>query len=155
MAIPGRTTLLGDHSFGFIKGSWPNYYQKVENFTICGEADSTAQAYATQHGFAFITHPIITTQPESASVVLGKAATFAVSADGENLSYQWEYKKVGQSDWSKWTGKTDASLTLKASNTNDGCQYRCVVTNEAGSSVSSIATLTVVSANNSVLPDIA
>ena len=87
--------------------------------------------------------PTITTQPKSVSVALGASATFKVVASGSGLKYQWQYKKSGESSWTSWSGKTAASLTVTASSTNGGCQYRCVVSNSAGSVTSSAATLTV------------
>ena len=91
--------------------------------------------------------PAITTQPKSATVALGASATFKVVASGSGLKYQWEYKKAGESSWSVWSGKTAATLTVTGSNTNNGCQYRCKVSNAAGSVTSSAATLTVTGAS--------
>ena len=87
--------------------------------------------------------PTITTQPKSVTVALGATATFKVVASGSGLKYQWQYKKVGATSWTSWSGKTAATLTVTASSTNGGCQYRCVVSNTAGSVTSSAATLTV------------
>ena len=86
--------------------------------------------------------PSITTQPANTAVVQGKTATFKVAASGGNLSYQWQYKKVGESGWTNWSGKTAATVTCTAGNANNGCQYRCVVKNSAGSVTSNIAKLT-------------
>ena len=88
--------------------------------------------------------PTITTQPKSVSVALGSTATFKVVASGSGLKYQWQYKKSGATTWTDWAGKTAATLTVTASSTNGGCQYRCVVSNTAGSVTSSAATLTVI-----------
>ena len=87
--------------------------------------------------------PTITTQPKSVSVVNGKSATLRVAASGGNLKYQWQYKKAGASSWTTWSGRSSASLTVVGSDTNNDCQYRCVVSNSAGSITSNAATLTV------------
>ena len=45
--------------------------------------------------------------------------------------------------WTNWSGKTSATLTVTASSNNNGCQYRCAVTNADGTTYSNAATLTV------------
>ena len=91
--------------------------------------------------------PVVTSQPQSASVALGKTVSFSVAADGENLRYQLQYKKPGATSWIKWSGKTEASVRFKGTATNDGYQYRCVVSNDEGAVISSAATLTVKAPN--------
>lgn len=87
--------------------------------------------------------PIIVAQPQSVTVALNEYATFSVTANGPNLSYQWYYLKPTSSSWVRWGGKTEASLQFKGLSTNNGNQYRCVVSNEHGSVTSDAATLTV------------
>lgn len=87
--------------------------------------------------------PTIVTHPQSVTVALNEYATFSVAANGPSLSYQWYYLKPTSSSWVKWTGKTEASLSFKGLSTNNGNQYRCVVSNEHGSVTSDAATLTV------------
>ncbi len=117
-----------------VNGKAPSYYGAVgptfvvEQTFVCSEAAK----------------PTITTQPKNATVELGKSATFKVAAS-DAVSYQWYYKKSGESSWTKWSGKTSASLKVTGSTTNNGCQYRCKVTNAAGYVYSKAATLTVTS----------
>lgn len=93
--------------------------------------------------------PTITTQPKSVSVGIGESVTFTCAATGEGtLSYQWQYKKAGESSWTNWSGATRTYFSVKGSATNNQCQYRCVVTNEGGSVNSSAATLSVASGHN-------
>ena len=77
-------------------------------------------------------------------------ASFSVVAAAENLSYKWQYKKPGSSTWVTWSGKTAATVTVKASNANNGWQYRCIVSNSAGSVSSEAAALTVGAAANGI-----
>ena len=67
--------------------------------------------------------------------------TFTVSASGAApLSYQW------QRNGADINGATSASYTIGAVQASDnGAQFRCVVTNSSGSATSSAATLTVTS----------
>ena len=91
----------------------------------------------------------IITQPTDKSVIEGKTATFTVNATGsEPLSYQWQQNMNG-SGWTDITGKTkDTYTTGKTTMDMNGTQYRCVVSNRAGSVISDAATLTVNAAAN-------
>ncbi len=91
------------------------------------------------------TTPTIDTQPASQFVTEGEDATFTVAASGENLSYQWQQRTNSGSDWTNVDSET-SSNTYTIDNTTtsmSGYQYRCVVSNSAGSVTSDAATLTV------------
>lgn len=91
----------------------------------------------------------IITQPTDKSVIEGETATFTVNATGsEPLSYQWQQNMNG-SGWTDITGETnDTYTTGKTTMDMNGTQYRCVVSNSAGSVISDAATLTVNAAAN-------
>jgi surface protein len=86
----------------------------------------------------------IITQPQNASAAAGKTVTLTVAASGAGLSYQWQYNSG--SGWKKSNGigaQTD-TLTLPANADRSGYQYRCVVTDQYGNTVTSdAATVTV------------
>ncbi len=84
----------------------------------------------------------IATQPANQAVTAGRTATFSVIAAGTApLSYQW------QKGTTAITGATSATYTTAATTTSDnGAQYRVVVSNSMGSATSNSATLTVVAA---------
>ena len=87
--------------------------------------------------------PKIITQPQPASVKAGETATFTVEAAGEGLSYQWQIK-AGKGGWDDITDANTSSYTTTAVVPNcNGFEYRCVVSNSAGSVNSGSATLTV------------
>jgi hypothetical protein len=82
--------------------------------------------------------PLITSQPTSLSVAGGAPAVFTVSALGiENPTYQW--LKNG----TNLPGQTTATLTIASANANDAATYSVVVSNTAGSAISSSVTLAV------------
>ncbi len=89
--------------------------------------------------------PTITTQPTSQTVTKGGTATFTVVTSGtEPLSYQWQQSTDSGQSWTDIDGATDATYTTEATTTSmNGYQYRCVVSNSAGSVTSNAATLTV------------
>jgi len=81
---------------------------------------------------------VVTSQPESAIIVAGETVTFTVAAEGEGLTYQWQYSNNG-TNWynTGWTGKNDATLSGKAEVRIHNRQFRCVITDAAGQTVES------------------
>ncbi|MDR2585403.1 MAG: immunoglobulin domain-containing protein, partial [Prevotellaceae bacterium] len=103
-----------------------------------------------------VTLPVITTHPSNQSVAAGGSATFSVVATGTTpLSYQWQERVNSGGMMASWlninsfmggiySGTTTATLSLtNVPASYDGYQYRCVVTNVAGSDTSVSASLTV------------
>ena len=94
--------------------------------------------------------PTITTHPKNVEVKENETATFTVEATGSDLSYQWQQNTNG-SAWTDITGETNATYTIATTTMNiNGTQYRCVVSNSAGSVTSNAVTLTVNAATVSV-----
>lgn len=89
--------------------------------------------------------PSITTQPTNQAVTVGQTAKFSVVASGTApLTYQWE--KNG----STISGATSSTYATPATATSDnGSQFKVVVSNSVGSIPSSAATLTVNAATSS------
>ena len=92
--------------------------------------------------------PSITSQPINQSVIAGQSATFSVAATGSaTLSFQW--KKYG----SNIPGATASSYTTPATTSTDsGAVFTVVVSNSAGTAISTHATLTVTA--NAVPPTV-
>lgn len=112
--------------------------------TLCPElvnGNATVTLYAV---WEEMTAPVIKEQPESASAKEGEKLSFKVSAEGEELSYQWQYRTSSTGKWkaSPAAGNKTATLTVPATVKRNGYQYRCVVKNSAGSVASEPATLT-------------
>lgn len=71
----------------------------------------------------------ITSQPADQRVVVGKTATFAVTAVGEGLAYQWYVDRGDGRGWRTIPGATDARHTTPAVRLDsDGDRFHCVVT---------------------------
>lgn len=88
-----------------------------------------------------ISTPSIQIQPRSATVADGTAAMFATSASGGSLYFQWQVKRNGQ--WYAITGATNSIYTVVARQSMNGEQYRCQITNSAGTVYTNIVQLTV------------
>jgi hypothetical protein len=85
--------------------------------------------------------PSIASHPLNATATVGGSATFTVSVAGSTpLSYQW------QRNGADISGATNASYTISNVQSSDnGAQFRVVVTNAYGTATSNPATLTVTS----------
>ena len=76
--------------------------------------------------------PKITVQPESQRNVYGANVEFGITATGENLKYQWQYKpRIKGGTWTNSTdsGATTNKLKLVANDQNEYL-YRCLVSND-------------------------
>ncbi len=92
--------------------------------------------------------PTIVKHPGPANGCEGGSLSFNISATGLQLDYQWQ-ENCG-SGWNNlsnnatYSGTTTNALTITGITLSlNGCQYRCVVTNDAGSVPSNAATASV------------
>lgn len=116
----------------------------TNNGTINVESGGKLEGTTTGQGTLKIA-PTITTQPQDVEVKENETAVFAVKVTGtEPLSYRWQQSTDSGRSWTDIGGATDAAYITVATTTNmNGTQYRCVVSNSAGSVTSNVATLTV------------
>ena len=79
---------------------------------------------------------IIRTQPKDYMGAVNSKATFSISAQGEDLRYQWQYSDDNGETWVNSSVKSDVyNTTLTAA--RDGRLVRCIVTDQNGTSVAS------------------
>lgn len=116
----------------------------TNNGTINVESGGNLEGEPTSGTGTVVKAPTITTQPTSQTVNEGETATFTVVATGENLSYQWQQSTDNGQSWTDISEAKAATYTTVATTTDmSGNQYRCVVSNSAGSVTSNAVTLTV------------
>ncbi len=85
--------------------------------------------------------PVITTQPQSCTNLLGTVATLSVGAIGtEPLAYQWQKLGAG---WSDIAGCTATDLSLTNVQTSHAGDYRVVIANIEGAVTSAVVHLTI------------
>ena len=86
----------------------------------------------------------ITKQPVSTSGCVGDTVKFAVTAEGTDLKYKWQYNAGSGWKDTSLTGYNTATLKVPVIATRNGIKYHCIVTGADGQSkTSSAATLTV------------
>jgi hypothetical protein len=82
--------------------------------------------------------PVIILSPSSVQPQAGNTVAFSVTAEGRNLTYQW------QLNGANIPGATSATYSRTIAATDDGSSVACVVTNVNGSVVSSAAQITII-----------
>ena len=111
----------------------------------CRVTDSFGnKAYSKAATVTIVLELKITAQPQNKTVSLGNSITVSVKAQGTGLSYQWYYKKTGESAWSTWIGRTGATESVTPNATWNGIQLYCQIKDSYGKTVkSNVATVTV------------
>ena len=97
----------------------------------------------------------ITAQPVDQTVPKGSTSKFTVIVAGDDLCYQWQYRTSSTDSWkaASATGSKTATLSVPATESRNGHQYRCIISDTAGQTViSQSATLNVVTLNVSTQP---
>ena len=79
----------------------------------------------------------ITAQPVDFEGGVGNTATFTVAAEGDGLSYKWQFRDVGATKWVISSTNTGATATCVIREGRIGRQYRCVVTDAYGNKLTS------------------
>lgn len=110
---------------------------------VRGGVETLASAVATLTVTRKAQAAAITVQPASQVLFDGEALSWAVTASGTDLSYQWQRSRDGMS-WTDVPGATAASWSVgKVSLLDNGMGVRVVVSNALGRVISAVATLEV------------
>ncbi len=88
--------------------------------------------------------PQVTINPSNASMCAGTAASFSSAATGTPTpTVQWQVSADNGDSWNNIPGATSNTLSFNTITQDNGKKYRTVWTNDAGTAVSTAATLTV------------
>ncbi|MEI9943247.1 MAG: reprolysin-like metallopeptidase [Chitinophagaceae bacterium] len=112
---------------------------------VTGQCNSVTSAFAT---LTVQTAPAITAQPQSVTLCTSTNNTFSVTANGTNLTYEWQLSTDGGANYNPAPGANTSSTytvsSLTAGMNNN--RYRVVVSGTcAPAAISSAAILTVIS----------
>lgn len=109
-------------------------------------APNTANTAAVQVSFIMIVGEeepekelAIIQHPADVTAKYEELAEFTVVAEGNNLSYQWQYSNANSSKWynSSMEGCQTATVSVPVQQFRDGQKYRCIVTDGKGNSLTS------------------
>ena len=148
--------------------SWANQNSggaKTETFSVKAEESRNGKVYrcliTDVNGEQIATNPVtltlrepsvvITSQPTDFSGTVGSIARFAVEAQGDGLTYQWQLKKG--SSWANQSsgGATTSTFTVRADLSRNGKVYRCLITDSNGDQIVTVeVTLTVKEPSNAI-----
>jgi len=83
----------------------------------------------------------VTTQPKNTYAKSGATAKITVAATGKGLKYQWQYRTSSTGSWKNATatGNKTKTLSVPATVSRHGYQYRCVITDGSGNKVNTKA----------------
>jgi len=123
------------------------YYYWVKAVNFAGTSDFSA----SDSGFNPLIAPTVATQPVAQWIVSGQSVSLLTSGTGSPApSYRWQCSTNGGNDWidiandTTYSGVNTAALTVgNATTAMRGHQFRCIISNQVGSSVTSPVTLTV------------
>ena len=88
--------------------------------------------------------PTITTHPASQLTNVTISVTLNCERTGRgSITYQWEISNINGGQWININHSNNSTLVVGTLEQSQ--QYRCVVSNEAGSTRSNVATVTVLS----------
>ncbi|MBR4396035.1 MAG: hypothetical protein IKT01_06590 [Eubacteriaceae bacterium] len=95
----------------------------------------------------------IVEQPTYGVAPIGELTSFRVAAEGNGLSYQWQYCKPGKTKWYNSTmfGATSDEVLVPLSETRNGQKYRCIVSDISGKKVISGAAAAYVESHARIL----
>ncbi|MBR2742995.1 MAG: hypothetical protein IKD89_05330, partial [Clostridia bacterium] len=76
-----------------------------------------------------ITGATIVIQPEDVTTTANSMVQFSVAAEGNYLTYKWQYSASGSywADATKFAGYDTDTITVKALESRDGMYFRCIV----------------------------
>ena len=107
---------------------------------LCLLLPTTVQAAAISGGNAAAVNEkqaacAITEEPADVSVGEGQKAKFTVKATGEGLTYQWYYKDIDDSKFTRSSSGNTATYSVTMNEARDGRRVYCVITDKYGNSV--------------------
>ncbi len=111
------------------------YYYKCIVTGTCGTATSNAASLNLN------TAPSITSQPNSQITCSGSNATFSVTATGTNLTYQWQKCATLVGLYTNINNATSSTYSFTTISTDNGYNYRCIISGSCGSSLTSTSAL--------------
>ena len=102
----------------------------ADGFTTytCGVCGETKTEINEGSRLPAVVENAILVQPESVTANSGETVQFRVEAQGEVISYKWEYRKIWKWFNTTMEGAETDTLTVPVNGSRNGYDYRCTVT---------------------------
>ena len=115
-----------------VTGDWDGWQVKCVIKDKAGNSqDSNIAKISFDNGQ---TGPIkIKTQPKDVVTKKGETVEFSVEAEGDGLTYQWQYRTSATSSWKNFASAIKSSIQ-KVTGDWDGWEVKCVIKDKAGNS---------------------
>ena len=162
----GATTILVSHSIAQIRNMCDKvlWLHKGKQIAFGDNVDAICDAYESmlnlrlEAGNSMLanssSHPAndsgirIVVNPKDVTVKAGKYAVFSIQANGDNLSYQWQFYYDSSMEWvdvsnAAYRGFDTATMLVPATISRNGMIYRCMVFDGSGCVFSEEAKLTI------------
>ena len=91
---------------------------------------------------SFTGAPIIITHPTNELIIINASQTFplnCVGTGGGSITYQWQFSSINVEKWISIMGSNIRTFIVR--NLQQSEKYRCVASNEAGSTISNASTV--------------
>ena len=147
----GSLQIIKNTNTGNNKAGWQfNIYKNSPTYSAFLTTENSGQMFrvtvsdsngnsVTSNAVSMEITPLkILIHPSDTTVALKEVAQWTVTAQGEGLTYQWQYKNPGDKDWSISTAYNGPAYWYTPSTIDkNGRQMRCVVTDKYGNSLTS------------------
>ncbi|XP_065918658.1 hemicentin-1-like isoform X2 [Dysidea avara] len=131
------TTVSNDNTTSYTTDTTSTIGEYKYRCRVSNEAGSVASNSATVNVYG---PPTITAHPTSQYTTVNTSVTLNCTGDGQgSITYQWETSSVKKEEWKEISVTNNSRFVV--TNLQESQQYRCIVSNEAGKTNSSTATI--------------
>jgi len=135
VSLPASLVYIEQEQLAMLNRLHENRAGTDHPFTITLDPANTA-FYLDETGALCKTEPItITAQPQDWFGAYGEHPCISVTAEGEELQYQWYYRDKGKTSWSQSSECDDTYDSYPLDNQRAGRQVYCRITDRNGTSV--------------------
>jgi len=93
--------------------------------------------------YSYIGPPIIITHPTNMVTNASIGVTLSCKGSGDvPFTYHWEYSSIDEENWINLQNIHGETYSIRIAASE---RYRCIVSNDAGSTISNISTITILS----------
>jgi len=104
------------------------YITRIDAYNVYGNSASLTVDPVLVPAAVEEAKPAIVSQPQDTNADSGETVRFCVAAEGDVVSYKWEYRKLYKWFDTSMEGFDTDTLTVEANGNRNGYDYHCVIT---------------------------